>query len=211
MKRIIRLFLIGTIIIVSSCKNEDPPEPSNNSTTNNTTTQPLQLTLAITKTDASSFGAIDGSVDLTVSGGTNPYTYLWSNGDTTEDISGLAAGVFSVTVTDTDAISIVGSVTINEPGPLPYAGYWGCWTEATGKPGVYDMILIEDTISLHSVELVTSCTSGTVGPAQNIGFFRNDTLILDNGIYEFWCFIENDTLLYSAYAPSIAIEKFIKI
>ena len=41
-----------------------------------------------------------GSIDLSVSGGQTPYTYHWSNGATTQDISGLAVGSYSVTVTD---------------------------------------------------------------------------------------------------------------
>ncbi|MDG2138740.1 MAG: hypothetical protein P8J77_00865, partial [Flavobacteriales bacterium] len=55
--------------------------------------------------DASSSTSTDGSVDLTVSGGTpclpdSSYSFLWSTGDTTEDVSGLMTGPVSCTITD---------------------------------------------------------------------------------------------------------------
>src|SRR6185369_7596923 len=42
----------------------------------------------------------DGFINLTVAGGSSPYTYAWSNGANTKNISALAAGSYSVTVTD---------------------------------------------------------------------------------------------------------------
>jgi hypothetical protein len=57
----------------------------------------------------------NGSADLTVSGGTAPYTYLWSNGATTEDINLLSRGLYTVLVTDANNCTATISVNIFEP------------------------------------------------------------------------------------------------
>lgn len=97
------------------------------------------------------------------------------------------------------------------PPPPPYANYWGCWRQADGNTAVYDILLTEDTAGPHIFELATSCVPEPAIPPQAVGVFRNDTLILDNGMFEYWCFIENDTLIYSAYVPNPTPEKFVKI
>jgi len=71
---------------------------SSNSYTYNVT-QPQPLVLSQTNIDILCFGGT-GSIDLTVSGGTTPYTYNWSNSATTQDVSGLLAGDYNVVVTD---------------------------------------------------------------------------------------------------------------
>lgn len=53
-----------------------------------------------------------GAVDLSVSGGTSPYTYLWSNSATTEDVSGLATAMYMVTVTDSVNCMAVDSFSV---------------------------------------------------------------------------------------------------
>ncbi|MFN5317526.1 MAG: gliding motility-associated C-terminal domain-containing protein [Bacteroidia bacterium] len=61
-------------------------------------------------------GANDGSIELTVDGGSGSFVYNWSNGSTQEDQSNLAGGEYSVTVTDEQGCSIQRTIFLNEPG-----------------------------------------------------------------------------------------------
>ncbi|MBK9448342.1 MAG: HYR domain-containing protein [Bacteroidetes bacterium] len=68
----------------------------------------------------------NGSANLTVTGAIPPYTYAWSNGATTEDVSNLAPGTYIATVTDNTGCTATASVTINAGPPfLPTAGNSG--------------------------------------------------------------------------------------
>lgn len=68
-----------------------------------------------TSADVKCFGQPTGSVDLTLTSGLLPVTYLWSNGATTEDLTNVVAGVYSVTITDDNNCNLVLSGTVNEP------------------------------------------------------------------------------------------------
>jgi hypothetical protein len=111
--------------------NPPPPPP------------PCELTLSISGTNASCADSNDGSVDLTVSGGTEPYTFHWSNGKTTEDLSNLAIGTYSVTVTDVNGCIGDTSLEINGPSGLVCEGFrtqtmggWGAVPHGN-NPGTY--------------------------------------------------------------------------
>ncbi len=60
----------------------------------------------------------DGAIDLTVSGGTAPYTFVWSNGETTKDISNLPADVYTVWVRDSLGCTDSLSIQITQPDPI---------------------------------------------------------------------------------------------
>ena len=55
---------------------------------------------SIVITDASCPNSNDGAIDLTVFGGTFPYSYFWSNNFTSEDLDPIGAGFYFVTITD---------------------------------------------------------------------------------------------------------------
>ena len=71
-----------------------------------------ELVIGLIGTDVTSVGGSDGSVDLIVTGGLSPFSFNWSNGETTEDISGISAGLYIVTVTDSKDSVAVDSIRI---------------------------------------------------------------------------------------------------
>ena len=69
--------------------------------------------------DVSCFGGADGRIRINIAGGTNPYTYVWSNGAATGLLnSNLAAGTYTVTATDNFGCTATLSATVNEPPQL---------------------------------------------------------------------------------------------
>lgn len=74
-----------------------------------------QLNVGVTGTNISCFGLSSGTATATVSNGTSPYNYNWSNGGTTATITNLNAGAYSVTITDANGITGTGSVTLTQP------------------------------------------------------------------------------------------------
>lgn len=87
-----------------------------------TVTEPSAITSSTTYSDALCFGDANGSIDLTVSGGTGIYTYDWNSGAySTEDISGLSAGNYNVTITDQNGCTHTDVVTITQPALLSSA------------------------------------------------------------------------------------------
>lgn len=155
----------------------------------------LTIMASVTKTGCLEDNS--GAIDITVSGGTQPYSFLWSNGDTTEDLTQLDAGTYSVTVTDAEGCirslsflisseKIAVSVDVNKPkcygdtdgsitvtpqsGIAPYSYVWsnGEITSEIGDLGV----------GFYSVTITDA-----IGCSATYGYFLNQPAQL-TGSYE---------------------------
>lgn len=96
----------------------------------------LPLTLTFTPTSVHCFGGNDGQLATQVSGGAGSYTYLWSNGQTSANLTNLSAGTYTVVVTDAAGCSITGSATVGQPTPLTLANAITNVTCNAGTTGV---------------------------------------------------------------------------
>jgi hypothetical protein len=100
------------------------------------------LNAAASTVPVSCTGTNDGSIDITHTGGIPPYGYMWSNLATTQDITGLAPGTYSVTVTDANSCMQTGSWIV--AGAIVAGAFTEdfalsafppvCWSKTAGPP-----------------------------------------------------------------------------
>lgn len=82
-------------------------------------TEPGLLDASVTSvTDVSCFGLADGNIDVSVTGGTPPYFYTWSNGSSDQDLQNLIAGTYELSVRDANACIDTLMVTIYQPDEI---------------------------------------------------------------------------------------------
>ena len=94
------------------------PEANGPGTITVTITEPDVLTASANGTNLNCFGDTNGTVSSSASGGTAPYSYSWSNGSTTQNISGVAASVYTVTITDANGCTTTASYEVTQPDLL---------------------------------------------------------------------------------------------
>ncbi|MCS7074375.1 MAG: SprB repeat-containing protein, partial [Bacteroidia bacterium] len=85
--------------------------------------QPTQLTGSLNVVNNLCFGFANGMIGTNISGGTPPYSYSWSNGQTTPNLSNLTANTYTVTVTDSRGCTISLSGTVTQPTDLVVSAF----------------------------------------------------------------------------------------
>ena len=152
--------------------------------------QPLSpIVINAVSTDASCFGYSDGTAQVFASGGSGPYTFLWSNGFTTDFISGLSSGTYSCIVNDINNCATTTTVTINQPDEIfaniqttNVSCYGGNDASAlvnpTGGTGTYNIIWFNNTnnysvngLSIGTYSVFVSDNSGC-STANNPNLFN---------------------------------------
>ena len=131
----------------------------------------LALTVVVDN-DVTCFGGNDGQATATATGGVLPYTYLWSDpfAQTTATATGLAAGTYTVTVTDADGTEITEIITITQPdellvsvtgtNPTTPGGNDGTAT-ATVSGGTPPYIYLWDDLLAQTTQTATGLVAGT--------------------------------------------------
>ena len=76
-----------------------------------------------TVTDVTCNGGDDGSIEITTVGGDTPYSFLWSNGFQTEDLSNLTEGTYTLTITDAMGVQLINTYTIEEPSAITITSF----------------------------------------------------------------------------------------
>jgi len=163
-----------------------------------TISEPEEILVAISTSDETSFESMDGSAEVMTSGGTGPLTILWSTGDSTEMISGLAPGDYSVTVTDSTSCAVSDTITV-----LPYVCDLAVETTATqiSCPGNTDgsaAVIITGGTAPYTVAWSTADSTVMI---DSLGAGSYQVSVVDSAN----CVVTTDVIIDEALTDSVII------
>ena len=149
-----------------------------------TITQPSLLSSGVSPNNISCFGNHDGTIDLTVSGGTFPYTFKWSNSFTNEDQINLAPGTYSVLVTDSKGCTSNSSAIISQPALISSSYSVTNVACANGSSGAIDLT-VSGGMMPYTYHWLSGATTQDISGIQAGGYYdtitdaNNCKLIID--------------------------------
>ena len=119
-------------------------------------------------TTTSTATSTDANVDLTVSSGVGPYTFAWSNGATTEDLTGVGIGSYAYTVTDANACTAEGAVFVGlmEACVSTKNGGWPYVLSLDGGLGLFMQNSDDDTNWRRWAGATPTANTGPSGSAE---------------------------------------------
>src|SRR6185436_9828546 len=110
---------------------------------------PCTLNLSATRVNVTCHDNADGTINVTTSGAQGSVSYLWNDGATTEDRSGLAPGTYTVTATDAGNCTSTITKTITEPATLVITGVVTDVTITSGNNGAIDVSVAGGTLGFQ--------------------------------------------------------------
>lgn len=195
--------------------------------------QPIfPLLLSTSSTPVATSGATTGTASVGVNGGVKPYFYLWSSGETTASITNKIAGVYSVTVTDSNSTTAVATTYVREtPMQVPVsatntATNTGTATATpTGGTGVYSYVWTKNGVVIPSATSATltgltpavyycTVTSGTFVAGSAASVYTTALLITPTSTYMTvqWPSVAGAsayTVLYSSVSSTDGFKTFV--
>lgn len=153
-----------------------------------TIVEPAALSSNISHTDLTCYNDNSGSANILVNGGTAPYTYLWSNGSTSQSATNLSADTYTIIISDANNCTIYNSVTLTQPNKItlhPTVDDINCYGDSTGNLYIsatggfapYNYNWSNGTIGQNNTNLSSGSYSVTV--SDNNGC-QNDTTLTIN-------------------------------
>ncbi len=130
--------------------------------------QPAEIEVVVDSMGVDCNGAANGTIAITPSGGNGGFSFEWSDGSTNEDLSGVSAGIYGLTITDSNNCETQESITLQE-GESIQSSYAvtdvNCFSESTGSitasisgpsgPFSYQWSNGADSLTLSNVEAGT--------------------------------------------------------
>ena len=167
--------------------------------------QPSAIAAVLTQTNVGCYGASTGATNLSVSGGTTPYTFSWSNSATTQNLTSITASNYTVTVTDSNNCTATASGIITQPDSISISGVVTNATSFGAADGSISLSVSGGTSGYTYTWNTGSGADNTLLPAGNYCVTVTDahncaatecyTVSQPNGISELS--IVNNLLIYS--------------